>query len=195
MFFNSRIPYNSGTRIHGEVSSVHCSTIYNNQVMEQPICPLTDKRIKKMCYMHTTEYYSARKKKEESHLQQHVGPGDYPTKWSQTEKDKYQMVSLICFPDSSVGKESTCNAGNLSLIPGLGRSPGEGNGYPLQYYWPGEFHVVYSPWGRKELDRTEWLSLTLQDFHDQGSWKPNNWWESFLMFLGSPESSEAIYHD
>ena len=31
------------------------------------------------------------------------------------------------------GKESTCNAGDLGLIPGLGRDPGEGNGYPLQY--------------------------------------------------------------
>jgi len=35
--------------------------------------------------------------------------------------------------DSSVGKESTCNAGDPGLIPGLGRSPGEGKGYPLQY--------------------------------------------------------------
>ena len=33
----------------------------------------------------------------------------------------------------SEGKESACNAGDLGLIPGLGRSPGEGNGYPLQY--------------------------------------------------------------
>ena len=37
------------------------------------------------------------------------------------------------FPDSSVGKESTCNARDLGSIPGLGRSPGEGNGDPLQY--------------------------------------------------------------
>ena len=37
------------------------------------------------------------------------------------------------FPDSSVGKEFACNAGDLSSIPGLGRSPGEGNGNPLQY--------------------------------------------------------------
>ena len=37
------------------------------------------------------------------------------------------------FPHSSVGKESACNAGDLSSIPGLGRSPGEGNGNPLQY--------------------------------------------------------------
>ena len=40
---------------------------------------------------------------------------------------------IMGFPDSSAGKESTCNAGDPSLIPVLGRSPREGNGYPLQY--------------------------------------------------------------
>ena len=39
------------------------------------------------------------------------------------------------FPHSSVGKESACNAEDPSSIPGLGRSPGEGIGYPLQYCW------------------------------------------------------------
>ena len=39
------------------------------------------------------------------------------------------------FSDSSVGKEFTCNAGDPCSIPGLGRSPGEGIGYPLQYSW------------------------------------------------------------
>ena len=39
------------------------------------------------------------------------------------------------FPDSSVGKESACNAGDPGSIPVLGRSPGEGIGYPLQYSW------------------------------------------------------------
>ena len=39
------------------------------------------------------------------------------------------------FPHSSVGKESTCNAGDSSSIPGLGRSAGEGIGYPLKYTW------------------------------------------------------------
>ena len=43
--------------------------------------------------------------------------------------------SYWVFPDSSVGKESTCNAGDPSLIPGSGRSAGEGIGYPLQYSW------------------------------------------------------------
>ena len=44
-------------------------------------------------------------------------------------------LGLCCFafPDSSVGKESACNAGDLSSIPGSGRSPGEGKGYLLQY--------------------------------------------------------------
>ena len=37
------------------------------------------------------------------------------------------------FPGGSDGKESTCNAGDLGLIPGSGKSPKEGNGYPLQY--------------------------------------------------------------
>jgi len=37
------------------------------------------------------------------------------------------------FPDSSVGEDSTCNAGDLGSIPGLGRSPGGGKAYPLQY--------------------------------------------------------------
>ena len=39
------------------------------------------------------------------------------------------------FPNNSVGKESTCNAGDPSSIPGSGRSAGEGIGYPLQYSW------------------------------------------------------------
>jgi len=39
------------------------------------------------------------------------------------------------FPGSSAGKESTCNAGDPGSIPGLGRSTGEGIGYPLQYSW------------------------------------------------------------
>ena len=47
------------------------------------------------------------------------------------------------FPESSVGKESACNAGDLHSIPGSGKSPGEGIGYPLQYIWPGEFHGLY----------------------------------------------------
>ena len=46
---------------------------------------------------------------------------------------KLEYSCFLCFPHSSVGKASACNAGDLGLIPGLGRSPREGNGNPLQY--------------------------------------------------------------
>ena len=45
------------------------------------------------------------------------------------------VLHLLGFPGSSEGKESACNAGDPGLIPGLGGSPGEGIGYPLQYSW------------------------------------------------------------
>ena len=62
-----------------------------------------------------------------------------------------------------VGKESACNAGDLGLIPELGRSPGGGHGNPLQYSClenpQGQRSLAgYSPWGGKESDTTEWPS-------------------------------------
>ena len=66
------------------------------------------------------------------------------------------------FPDGSASKDSVCNVGDPGLIPGLGRSPGEGNSYLLQsVFWPGEFRGPYRPWGHKESDTTEQLSLSL----------------------------------
>ena len=105
------------------------------------------------------------------------------------------------FPDSSVGKESSCNAGVPCLLPGWRRPTGDGIGYSLQYswafllaqlvknlpamreiwvwslgwvgkiswrrerlptpaFWPGEFHGLYSLWGRNEWDTTEQLSVS-----------------------------------
>ena len=52
-----------------------------------------------------------------------------------SSRRKQIMCQSFGFPDSSVGKESPCNAGDPGLIPGLGRFPGEGIGYPLQYSW------------------------------------------------------------
>ena len=49
------------------------------------------------------------------------------------EKGQATHSSILGFPCVSAGKESACNAGDLGSIPGLGRSPGEGKGYPLQY--------------------------------------------------------------
>ena len=61
------------------------------------------------------------------------------------------------FPCGSAGKESTCNVGDLALIPGLGRSPGERNGYPLQYSVL-ENSMDCTVHGIAELDMTEQLS-------------------------------------
>ena len=69
------------------------------------------------------------------------------------EKGKATHFSILGLPCGSVGKESTCIAGDLGLIHGLGRSPGEGKGYPLQY--SGLENSMDSPWGCKELDMTE----------------------------------------
>ena len=73
------------------------------------------------------------------------------------------------FPGGSEGKESACKAVDLGSIPGWGRSPGEGNGYPLQYScWriPWTYSLmVYNPWDHKELDTTEWLTLLYYLFY------------------------------
>ena len=69
------------------------------------------------------------------------------------------------FPGGSEIKVSACNVGDLGLIPGLGRSPGEGNGNPLKYSClenpmdRGSL-VGYSPWGHKESDTTERLHFS-----------------------------------
>ena len=64
------------------------------------------------------------------------------------------------FPGGSNGKEYACNVGDLIPIPGLGRSPGEANGYPLQYSCleisidREAWRAIYS-WDHKESDMTE----------------------------------------
>ena len=112
---------------------------------------------------------------------------------------------MLGFPDSSVGKKSTCNATDPGLIPGSGRSAGGGIGYPLQYFgasleaqlvnnlsavqeiwvrslgWEDPLEkgtathssilawriswTAHSPWGLKESDTTEQLSLSLTTLH------------------------------
>ena len=74
------------------------------------------------------------------------------------------------FPSCSDGKESTCNAGDTSSIPGLGRSPGGGHSNPLQYSGLENPHgerslASYSPWGCKELDMTNQLSMHTHNKH------------------------------
>ena len=128
------------------------------------------------------------------------------------------------FPNSSVSKESACNAGDPSSIPGSGRSPGEGIGYPLQYSWASlvaqlvkmretwvwflgwEDHLEKakatvhssipawripwtSPWGCKESDMTEHLSLSLSCRDVSWTIKKAEHWRIDALNCGAGEES------
>ena len=71
------------------------------------------------------------------------------------------------FPGDSTGKESACNAGDLGSIPELGRSPGEGNDYPLQYSGLENSMDCIDHGVCKELDTTEQLSFSLSGPYNQ----------------------------
>ena len=71
------------------------------------------------------------------------------------KRDRIHTPVFLGLPGSSASKESACNVEDLGSIPGLGRSLGEGKGYPTPVFWPGEFNGLYSPWGRRESDTTE----------------------------------------
>ena len=73
-------------------------------------------------------------------------------------RDRLPTAVLLGFPCGPAGKESACNAGGLGSIPGLGRSPGEGKGYPLQYSGL-ENSMDCIVYGVSESDTTEWFSL------------------------------------
>ena len=131
-------------------------------------------------------------------------------------RERLPTPGFLSFSCGSAGKESACNAGDPSSIPGSGKSCGEGIGYPLQYswvslvtqlvrihlqygrpgfdlwvgkipwrrerlstpvFWPGEFHGLYSPWGRKESDMTELLSLSRKDLRELASSLCSFWCE------------------
>ena len=65
-------------------------------------------------------------------------------------RDRLPTPVFLGFPCGSAGKESTCNAGHLGSIPGLGRSPGEGKGYPLQYSdLENCMDCIVTPWGHR----------------------------------------------
>ena len=70
-----------------------------------------------------------------------------------------RVFSQQGFTSNSAGKESPCNAGDSGLIPGSGRSPGEGNRYPLQYS-DLENSMDYSPWSHTQRVRNDWATST-----------------------------------
>ena len=73
------------------------------------------------------------------------------------------MNAVLGFPGAADSEESARNSGDLSLIPGSGRSPGEGSGDPFQYSClENPVDGGYSPWGCKESHMTELVSTVQQ---------------------------------
>ena len=106
--------------------------------------------------------------------------------WTNSKASKKQL-DLLCwqskewegFPGGSDSKESAFSAGDLGSIPGLGRSLGKGNGYPLQYSWLG------NPMGRECWQATvhrvakSWTQLSDEHFHFTFNIQ-HNWYFSFI---------------
>ena len=90
------------------------------------------------------------------------------------------------FPNSSVDKDSTCNAGNLGSIPGSGKSAGEGIGYPLQYSWASlVVQLVKNPPAMWEI----WVrSLGWERFPGEGK-------GYLLQYSGLENSMDCIVHE
>ena len=88
------------------------------------------------------------------------------------------IMILQGFADSSVGKEPACNSGDPGLIPGSGRSAGEGIGYPLQYSWASLVtQLIKNPPAVWEI----WVQfLGWEDTLEKGIWLPTP------VFLGFP---------
>ena len=83
--------------------------------------------------------------------------------WYPATNSKYINDHWHCgLPGASDGKESDCNVGDLALILGLGRSPGEGNGYPLVFL-PGEFHGQRLQSMESQRVRHDWATDTFTD--------------------------------
>ena len=87
------------------------------------------------------------------------------------------------FSHTSVGKESTCNAGDHGLIPGSGRSTGEGIGYPLQYSWASlvvqrlkHLPAMWETWVRS-LGREDPLEKEMETYSSILAWRISSWTE------------------
>ena len=90
----------------------------------------------------------------------------------------------VGFPDSSVGKESSCDVGDPGLIPGSGRSAGEGIGYPLQYSWAS---LVAQLIKNLPATRETWVQSLLGRSPGEGKGYP-------LQYSGLDSSLDCIVH-
>ena len=74
-------------------------------------------------------------------------------------RDRLPTPIFLGFPCGSAGKRIRLQSRRPGFDPWVGKIPWRRERLPTRVFWPGEFHGLYSPWGRKESDTTEWLSL------------------------------------
>ena len=79
------------------------------------------------------------------------------------------------------GKESACQCRRCRFVPWVGKILWRREMLPTPVFWPGEFHGLYSLWGRKELDTTEWLSLHFTSGRSSGEGNGNPFQYSCLV--------------
>ena len=94
-------------------------------------------------------------------------------------------------------KESTCNAGNLDLIPGSGKIPWSRSWQPTPVFLPGESHgqrrlVVYSPYGQKETDTTEVIQCAHTRVTEQTFFKYFLFWNLSIRLITNPINSTSL---
>ena len=75
-------------------------------------------------------------------------------------RDRLPTPLFLGFPDGSADKESACNVGKPGFDPWVWKFPWKREWLPTPVFWPGEFHGLCSPWGPKESNTTERLSLS-----------------------------------
>ena len=100
---------------------------------------------------------------------------------------------MLGFPDSSAGKESTCNAGSLGSIPGSGRSTGEGIGYLFQYSWASLVAELVK--NLPAMQETWVQSLGLEDPLEKGKATHSSSWPGEFRGLYSPWGCKESRHD
>ena len=94
----------------------------------------------------------------------------------------------LCFPCGSAVKESACNVGDN---PWVGKIPWRRERLLTPLFWPREFQGLYSPWGRKELDTAEWLTLSFRPSLE--SYDKPRWWIEYITLLTCPSSQSYSF--
>ena len=98
----------------------------------------------------------------------------FPVRKIRWRRDRLPTPVFLGFPGGSNGKESACNARDLGLIHGLGRSFGEGNGLHTSVFWPGEFRGLYDCMGSQRVGHN-WATFTFTEAWD--FWQSWYWYE------------------